>query len=98
MVIKNPGGKLKPEMSANIILSKETISDAIVLTQDQFVDNVEEQFVFVLQGDIARKKKITLGGRNGNNVIITDGIEAGETLITEGYEFVSDGDKVRVVQ
>lgn len=98
MVIKNPGGKLKPEMSANIILSKETISDAIVLTQDQFVDNVEEQFVFVLQGDIAKKKKITLGGRNGNNVIITEGIEAGETLITEGYEFVSDGDKVHVVQ
>ncbi len=98
MVISNPGEKLKPEMSANIIISKETISDAIVLAQDQFVDNVEEQYVFVLQGDIAKKRKITLGGRNGNNVIITDGLEPGETLITDGYQFVNDGDKVQVVQ
>lgn len=98
MVIGNPGGKLKPEMSAKVEITKPTINDAIVLNQDQFIDNVEEQYVYVLEGSIARKKMITLGGRDNNHVVVVDGLQIGDMLITDGYQNVNDGENVQVVQ
>jgi len=97
VVMPNPQGKLKPEMAAYIEITKTAVEDAVVLTQDLIVDNVEEQFVYVLEGDVAKKKIIHLGGRNGNKVIITDGLNIGEKLIYEGFQSLTDGDKVQVV-
>lgn len=97
VVMGNPQGKLKPEMAAYIEITKLAVEDAVVLQQDEIVDNVEEQFVFVLEGDVARKKIIHLGGRNGNNVIITDGLNIGDKFIYEGFQKIVDGDKVQVV-
>lgn len=97
VVMGNPQGKLKPEMAAYIEITKLAVEDAVVLQQDEIVDNVEEQFVFVLEGDVARKKIIHLGGRNGNNLIITDGLNIGDKFIYEGFQKLVDGDKVQVV-
>lgn len=97
VVMSNPQGKLKPEMAAYIEITKSAVEDAVVLSQDQIVDNVEEQFVYILEGDVAKKKIIQVGGRNGNKVIITDGLNIGDKLIYEGFQKLVDGDKVQVV-
>ncbi|MBN1634693.1 MAG: efflux RND transporter periplasmic adaptor subunit [Ignavibacteria bacterium] len=97
VVMGNPQGKLKPEMAAYLEITKLAVEDAVVLQQDEIVDNVEEQFVFILEGDVARKKIIHLGGRNGNDVIITDGLNIGDKFIYEGFQKLVDGDKVQVV-
>jgi membrane fusion protein (multidrug efflux system) len=54
--------------------------------------------VFVLDGDVAKKRIIKLDGREGNKVQVTSGLSAGEKLIYEGFQSVKDGDKVQVVQ
>lgn len=97
VVMPNPQGKLKPEMAAYIEITKTAVEDAVVLSQDLIVDNVEEQFVYVLEGDVAKKKIIKVGGRSGNKVIITDGLNIGDKLIYEGFQSLTDGDKVQVV-
>jgi RND family efflux transporter MFP subunit len=97
VVMANPQGRLKPEMAAYIEITKTAAEDAVVLSQDLIVDNVEEQFVYILESDVAKKKVIHLGGRNGNKVIITDGLNIGEKLIYEGFQSLTDGDKVQVV-
>lgn len=97
VVLNNKSGKLKPEMSANIEVEKTKIDKAIVLTQDLIVDFGSEKYVFVIENDIAKKKTISLGGRNGNNVMITSGLSEGDKLIIEGFQSVADGDKVEVI-
>jgi RND family efflux transporter MFP subunit len=97
VVVSNPNGKLKPEMAASMEFTKKELNDVVVLSQDMIIDNVEEQFVFVLEGDIARKRIIKLGGRRDNNVLIDDGLMTGEKFISEGFQFLADGDKVQVV-
>lgn len=97
VVMGNPQGKLKPEMAAYIEITKSAVEDAVILQQDLIIDNVEEQFVYVLEGKVAKKKVIQLGGRNGNNVIILDGLNIGEKLIYEGFQKLVDGDTVQVV-
>ncbi|MFZ1322463.1 MAG: efflux RND transporter periplasmic adaptor subunit [Ignavibacteria bacterium] len=97
MVIPNQGGKLKPEMSANILIEKSLITDAVVLPQDLIIDFGNDKFVYVLENGIARKKIITLGGRSNNNVHVISGLNSGDVLISEGYQSVSDGDKVEII-
>jgi RND family efflux transporter MFP subunit len=98
IVISNSERLLKPEMNANVELSKFQLSDAIVIPQDYMIDNGEEKFVFVLEGDVAKKKAIEVGGREGNAVLIVSGLNIGDKLIFEGFQTVSDGEKVQVVQ
>lgn len=50
--------------------------------------------VYLYSGGKALKKSITIGGVYGGYVAVSSGLEAGDTLITTGSGFVSDGDPV----
>ncbi|MBK9331785.1 MAG: efflux RND transporter periplasmic adaptor subunit [Ignavibacteria bacterium] len=97
MVLPNKGGRLKPEMSANIRIEKSVIVDAIVLPQDLVIDFGSEKFVYVFENGAARKKSVMIGGRNNNNVQILSGLNKGDILISEGFQSVADGDKVEII-
>lgn len=98
ILISNKDRILKPGMNANVVLSEFTKESAVVIPQDLIVDYGDVQYVFVLEGDIARKRELKLGGRNGNQVLIESGLNPGEKLITDGFQSLKDGDKVQVVQ
>lgn len=98
IVISNRDKLLKPGMNANVLISESSVENAVVIQQDLLVDYGDEVYVFVLEGDIARKRVITLGGRNNNMVLVESGLNAGDMLITDGFQSVKDGDKVQVVQ
>lgn len=98
IIISNKDRLLKPEMNANVIITKKEINEAVVITQDLIIDYGDEKFVYVLDANsIARKRKIKTDGRNGNAVLIIEGLKPGEKLITEGYQSLTDGDTVQVV-
>ena len=98
IVINNPDRILKPEMNASVEIAKFRKDDAVVLPQDYIIDNGEEKYVFVLEGDIAKRRLIEIGGREGNSVLITSGLNIGDKLINEGFQSLADGEKVQVVQ
>lgn len=97
IIMDNKQRKFKPEMSAYITITKLDLENAVVLEQDLIVDNVDEQFVFVLDNDIAHKRVIKLGGRNDNKVLIESGLNVGDKLIYVGFQNLVDGDKVQIV-
>lgn len=96
IIIDNKGRKLKPEMSANLFFTNMDIDNAVVLERDVFVDNGDEQFVFVLDNDVAKKKIITLGGASDNKILVSEGLNIGDKLIYYGFRALVDGDKVKV--
>jgi RND family efflux transporter MFP subunit len=98
VIIVNRDKILKPEMSANVEIAQMTSENVVVLPQDYIVDFGENnKYVFVLEGDVAKKRMITIGGREGNNVLISSGIKPGEKLIYEGFQQLADNDKVQVL-
>lgn len=97
VVLDNSDRRLKPEMSANMTFTNLKVDDAVVLPQDYIIDNGDEKFVFVLEGDIAKKKVIKVGGRSDNKVLIEEGLNKGEILINVGFQGLNDGEKVSVV-
>ena len=97
VVLDNPDRKLKPEMSANVQVTRFSVDNAITLSQDLVVDFGEEKYVFVLENDIVKKRTVTIGGRNGNKILIESGLNLGDKLIYEGFQSLVDGDKVKVI-
>lgn len=98
IVLNNKDGRLKPEMSANVLIEKSKIEEAVVLPQDLIVDFGEEKYVYVIENDHAKKRVLTIGGRNNNDVLISGGLNPGDKLIYEGFLSVADGDKVQIIQ
>ena len=56
-------------------------------------------FVYVVKPDqTAELRVITLGQRQGSNVVVTNGLAAGESVVLTGQLTVVPGAKVKVVQ
>jgi RND family efflux transporter MFP subunit len=100
--LANPGRLIKPQMVANMAVTRRAVSDAIVVPQDVLV-RVESGYVVFVVAErggvrVAEARPVTLGPARRNLVVIEDGVRAGEQLIVVGHRSVADGDRVNVVQ
>jgi len=55
--------------------------------------------VYVLDatGNVARRKDVTIGPILGEQVVIAEGLTVGESIITDGAAWLTDGRAVRVI-
>ncbi|MEM6512610.1 MAG: efflux RND transporter periplasmic adaptor subunit [Pseudomonadota bacterium] len=94
--IDNRDGRLKPGMFMTVDLRRER-GDQIVAPEQSIVPEGEEQFVFVVTDGVVEKRVVTLGRRIPGLVVIENGLDAGELIITEGTGRVRDGSVVESV-
>ncbi|HIA74728.1 MAG TPA: efflux RND transporter periplasmic adaptor subunit [Gemmatimonadetes bacterium] len=101
VMLPNPGGRIKPEMVANMTVTRREVEEAIVVPQDVLVRVEDGYVVFVTaersEGTVAEVRRVVLGPARRNLVVVESGIEAGEQLIVVGHKSVADGDRVNIV-
>ena len=101
VVLPNPNGLIKPQMVANMSVTRREVADAMVVPQDALVRVEDGYVVFVVsernEDTVAEVRPVELGPTRRNLVVVEVGIEPGEQLIVVGQKIVSDGDRVRVV-
>lgn len=100
--IANPNRLIKPQMVANMAVTRQAVSDAIVVPQDALV-RVENGYVVYVLAErngtaVAEARPVTLGPARRNRVVVEDGVTEGEQLIVVGHRSVADGDRVNVVE
>lgn len=97
----NPGGLIKPEMVANILVERRALTDAVVVPQDALVRVEGGYVVFVAEetanGLVARVRSVELGPRQNDEVVVESGVEPGDRLVVVGQRSVADGDRINVV-
>lgn len=98
ILMSNPSSKLKPEIVADMNIQKSKYDKAIVINQSFITSSDLGQVVFIEKDGLVEMKKITIGAKSGNEVMITNGLEVGDRLITVGYQDVVQGEKVNVVK
>jgi|APLak6261679142_1056127.scaffolds.fasta_scaffold00077_36 RND family efflux transporter MFP subunit len=93
--LANPERLLKPGMygRAELELSRHVGSLALPAEAVQLSNG--QAFVYVLEGDTARRKPVTLGEDLGEKLEVVGGLTAGTTVITRGIDALADGAKVR---
>ncbi len=89
---------LKPNMLAQVKVNDFSKSNAIVINQNliQNTENGQLVYIAVTEGNkkIARAKKVVVGQSYGGQIEITQGLSAGDQLITQGYQEVTDGQTI----
>ncbi|TVR56754.1 MAG: efflux RND transporter periplasmic adaptor subunit [Gemmatimonadales bacterium] len=101
LALPNPGRIIKPEMVANLELSRRDLTDALVIPQNALV-RVEEGFVVFVAVDedgqgVAQVRPVRLGPAQRNLVVVEEGLDPGDRLIVVGQNQVANGDRIQVV-
>jgi membrane fusion protein (multidrug efflux system) len=96
-LVPNADGLLKPGMFLNVHLSRGT-ADVLVVPEEALVPEQGDVFVYVVQDGKASKRKIHTGQRSVGTVQVTDGLQAGEIVVTEGTQKLRDGVSVSVTE
>ena len=95
--VGNADGTLRSGLIVRTRLQRRVFENAVVVARDVLVERDGILHAFVLEDGAAGLRSITLGPDEGDQVVITAGLEVGETLITEGHRNLLDGQPVRVV-
>lgn len=101
VTIDNPGLTLKPGMIAAISLSETGPATPVpviplaAVVRDRA--NPNEFAVMVVEGKIARARKVSLGSTFGELLEVSSGLQPGELVIRAGGTMVNDGASVEVI-
>ncbi len=89
---------LKPNMLARIKINDATQSNTIVINQNliQSTENGQLVYVAVNEGGkkVAKAKTIKTGQAYGGKIAITQGLQAGDQIVTAGYQDLVDGQPI----
>ena len=91
LTFPNPNKVLKPGMSCNLRVKNNGGILQILIPNKAVVEQMGEYFVYVVNGNTVSQRKVTLGNRIGNMIIVKDGLQEGEKIATEGVQKLKDG-------
>ena len=96
----NMGGKLKPNLLAEISFNDYSQKDAIAVELPLIQEEVSgKKYVYTVANEggktVARKKYVEIGESSEGNVIVSSGLAAGDKIITDGARSVSEGALVK---
>ncbi|MFG1172079.1 MdtA/MuxA family multidrug efflux RND transporter periplasmic adaptor subunit [Erwiniaceae bacterium CAU 1747] len=94
----NEDDRLFPNQFVNARLKVATLHDAIVIPTAALQMGNEGHFVWVVNADNkVSKKAVTVGIQDSETVVIDSGLLAGEKVVTDGIDRLTDGAKVEIV-
>ncbi|HLP16197.1 MAG TPA: efflux RND transporter periplasmic adaptor subunit [Bacteroidota bacterium] len=92
----NPKRELRPGMTCDLRVKTDSPVQSVLIPYRAVTEQMGEYFVFVVQGNKVRQKRVTLGQTLGEKVIVRDGLKTGETIVTEGMQRLRDNASVSV--
>jgi multidrug efflux pump subunit AcrA (membrane-fusion protein) len=54
------------------------------------------KYVWLAESNVAKRRFVKTGNLTDNGIAITEGLSAGDRLITEGFQKVSEGIKISI--
>ncbi len=94
-LIDNRDQKLKPGMFMTVHLTRSQ-GNVLMIPEQALMPQGERQYVYVVNDNTASKVQVSIGRRKPGMVEARQGLKAGDLLVVEGGEKLSDGAKVMV--
>lgn len=95
--IPNKGNKLKPGMFVRVAVTLANRPNAIIVPEQAIWPQGQDNFVFRVVDGKAALTKIQIGNRQPGRVEIIEGLNASDTVVTEGQIKLRDGAPVMVM-
>jgi membrane fusion protein (multidrug efflux system) len=88
---------LRPGMFARVRVSLGLQANAIVVPQRAIIDLQGRTFAWVVSPDgKTTQRAVKLGETIASNVLVAEGLNAGERIVVEGLQKVREGQAVRI--
>lgn len=97
LIFPNPDHTLRAGMSG-VLRVLSTANQAVVIPHKAITEQLGEFFVYVADSSKVTQRKVLLGKQIGKGVIISDGLKAGEVVVTEGVQNLREGSAISVAQ
>ena len=95
--VDNARRLLRPGMFVEAAIIAERRPDVSVVPRDAVTDRAGRSVVFVIDGQRAVRRNVSLGLGDDDQVEVREGVEPGERIVIRGLETLTDGTRVRVV-
>lgn len=93
----NPKETLYPNQAVNVRLQTGELKNAVLIPSRAVQLSDAGKFVFVVgKDDTVTRRTVTTGPSKGEQVVIKQGVAAGERVVTRGVDHLSDGGKVKI--
>ncbi|PWV50812.1 efflux RND transporter periplasmic adaptor subunit [Chitinophaga sp. S165] len=90
----NPKGELKEGMSGVMQVLNDESGERVIIPYKSVVEQMGEFFVFIAKDTVAEQRKIHLGPRMRDRIVVLDGVQQGDLIVTEGLNRLRDGGKI----
>ena len=92
--------RILPDMGVKVAFRGEQVEQVgrrvVLIPKDAVRKDDGRDVVFVLTGDKVERRAVTLSVSEGEDAIVTAGIEGGESVVVKGPPDLEDGDQVEV--
>ncbi|MEF1246273.1 multidrug efflux RND transporter periplasmic adaptor subunit VmeY [Vibrio owensii] len=96
-LVPNPEQQLLPGQHIKVNLRDKNAKDVIVIPRRAVQTDLEGNFAMVMtEGNVAERRNVKLGPQVEQGIIINEGLEQDDTVITQGLQRVRNGVEVRI--
>lgn len=96
--VENKDKKILPGMFVKADLVINSSENTIVIPKDVILTRNRVQTVFVVERGIADERRIVIGLESTDMVEVISGLEAGESIVSKGFETLRDNSRVKVLR
>lgn len=95
----NKLGELKPGLTTNLRVKHPSGDNTLLIPNKAVVEQLGEFFVFVAGPDNkALQRKVLLGTRINDKIVVRSGLQEGDKVITEGVQKLRDSSAIQIGQ
>jgi membrane fusion protein, multidrug efflux system len=96
--INNSDGAVLDGMFVRADIVKKQVNDTLAVPFYSVISRNDEQYVYIDEKGIARKRKVKLGIMEKWMVQINGGLNPGDKILVEGHRDVEDNQKIKVIK
>jgi RND family efflux transporter MFP subunit len=97
VTLANPGNAIKPGTYAHVAIELGRVRDAIVVPREAIQRGPEGSYAIVVDaGNVAHRRRVTLGASGTNVIAVTAGVRPGEKVLTLAAFPIKDGQSVSI--
>ncbi|RYD58158.1 MAG: efflux RND transporter periplasmic adaptor subunit [Sphingobacteriales bacterium] len=97
-IVPNSNGNLTAGSFARVIIPFESDRNAILIPSQAVIPTSKDKQVVIVRGGKATMVTVTLGTRTSDKIEVTQGLQAGDTVIITGLMQVKPGMEVKVTK
>ncbi|MFY9415758.1 MAG: efflux RND transporter periplasmic adaptor subunit, partial [bacterium] len=94
--LENEAGLLAPGFFAEVDLVVDASEGNLVIPRSALLREGDQYYVYIVEGERARKKLVTLGLSDGEKVEVLSGLEEDDLVVVKGQHYLEEGSKVSI--